>query len=265
MLIERQGRPKLNVKLRTAEEIGDGFVYVPGGPFVTGGDPANQAVGPRRVEVVADFAISRYPVTAAQYLEFINAMAKDAPRPASFHVPRRRRDDLLWPTDEDGVYHLPEEDVDGETWTLLRPVTHVSWDDAVAYCKWLSRRTGLLLRLPTSAELEKAGRGVDGRIFPWGTRFSPMFCKMAESRAERSQPEPVGAFGMDESPFGACDVAGCVAEWCDGWYDQARGQRPLRGMGFEGTDFECRLTYERGHRPFAVLPYAGFRLAHSFE
>ena len=62
-------------------------------------------------------------------------------------------------------------------------------------------------------EWEKAARGVDGRIFPWGDKFDATFCKMRNSRPEAPQPEPVGAFSFDTSPYGVRDCSGGVREW----------------------------------------------------
>jgi serine/threonine-protein kinase len=63
-------------------------------------------------------------------------------------------------------------------------------------------------------EWEKAARGADGRLFPWGSAFDATFCKMRDSREGFCQPEPVGAFAADESPYGVRDLAGTIREWC---------------------------------------------------
>ncbi len=232
-----------------------------------GGDTLNPAAGPRRVEIVADFAIATYPVTFGQYLDFINDLARMSPAAARSRVPRRQDGNvLLWVQGPDGLFSLPDSNAEG---VRMRhpacPVTHISWHDAMAYCSWLARRIGLPLRLPTSIEWEKAARGMDGRVYPWGSRFDPSSCKMSESRATAPQPEPIGTFRMDSSPYGVRDMAGGVGEWCSGWFDAKRSQQPLRGMGFEASEFECRLTYVRGHRPDRLHHFAGFRLAHGFD
>lgn len=267
ILVERQGRPHITVRLRSEKEIGPGFIYVPGGPFVVGGDELNPAAGPRRVEIVADFAIARFPVTTGQYLDFVNDLAHIGPTAAMNRVPKRHvGGEPLWPRLKDGEYRLPDPNVEGgEHWHPACPMTHVSWHDAMAYCAWLSRRTGLPLRLPTGAEWEKAARGVDGRVYPWGSRFDPSYCKVIESQSTTPHPEPVGSFRMDRSPYGVRDIAGNVAEWCGGWFDSNRSQQPIRGMGFESTEFECRLTYVRGHRPERIHDFTGFRIAHAFD
>jgi len=104
---------------------------------------------------------------------------------------------------------------DGCLWRV--PVMLVTWFDARAYCAWRTRQRGSAsaapLRLPTEAEWEKAARGVDGRFYPWGDRFDPTFCLMRESRPFMIQPEPVGTFPVDESPYGVRDMAGGMREW----------------------------------------------------
>ena len=81
---------------------------------------------------------------------------------------------------------------DGHLWQV--PVVLVDWFDAVAYCRWRSDREGTPIRLPTEMEWEKAARGTDGRVFPWGDHFDSTFCLMLSSRPFMPQPEPVGTF-----------------------------------------------------------------------
>ena len=266
IMVERQGRPRITVKLKNENELARGFIHVPGGPFVAGGDALNPTAGPRRVEVTGDFAIARYPVTARQYLEFVNDLALRDAEVAHNRAPRRRDGaESLWWFGSDGLFHLPESDSEGHNWHPDWPVVRVSWHDAMAYCSWLRRRLGLPMRLPDNKEWEKAARGVDGRVYPWGSRFDPSLCKCAESSSEAPAPEPVGAYLNDESPYGVKDMSGGVAEWCSGWFDESRDRQPLRGLGFEGTELECRLSYVRGQRPDRHLPHAGFRVAYSFD
>jgi serine/threonine-protein kinase len=99
----------------------------------------------------------------------------------------------------------------GHEWSV--PAVLVDWFDAIAYCRWRGSRDGADVRLPSEAEWEKAARGTDGRFYPWGDHFDPTFCHMRESRPYAQQPEPVGTFPTDESPYGARDMAGGVREW----------------------------------------------------
>jgi serine/threonine-protein kinase len=100
---------------------------------------------------------------------------------------------------------------EGHEWNV--PAYLVDWFDALAYCRWRSARDGVDIHLPLEAEWEKAARGVDGRFYPWGDRFDPTFCLMRESRPHAPQPEPVGTFATDESPYGVRDMAGGMREW----------------------------------------------------
>jgi formylglycine-generating enzyme required for sulfatase activity len=91
------------------------------------------------------------------------------------------------------------------------PVGGVSWDDAVAYTAWLADLTGDPWRLPTEAEWEKAARGTDGRIYPWGDKFDKKRCTTSESG--KGTTTPVGSHPSGASPYGVLDMAGNVWEW----------------------------------------------------
>ena len=262
--IGRRQRKELSVKLYKDDEIGDGLIHVPAGRYISGGDP-EAIFAAEAFEIVADgYFIARFPVTNRQYLEFINDLAQKSPDRAPEHVPRSRRGGLsaakpCWTSGDDGLFTLPTEVVE-VPWHPEMPVTHVSWEDAIAYCGWLSRRTGRSIRLPTEQEWEKASRGVDGRIFPWGNHFEPSYCKMRDSRAGDPQPEPVGSYPVDESPYGVRDMAGGVAEWCQDWHDEMPALRVLRGGSWAFGARHCRTASRTGAQPHSVAGFQGFRV-----
>jgi len=212
------------VNLYTEAEIGDGFVYVPGGPFIMGGDPEAIDALPRQEVHVPDFAIARFPVTMSEYCEYLNALDRDdkleAERRAPYNLKEtyaasvKRGENGAWEPHDLVIEGAAREQFPpeaGHFWKV--PIHLVHWFGARAYCRWRSKGSGTTIRLPTEAEWEKAARGVDGRFFPWGDRFDATFCLMRHSRAWLQQPEPVGTFPTDESPYGVRDMAGGMREW----------------------------------------------------
>ncbi len=212
------------VNLHPEADIGSGFVYVPGGKVIVGGDSdAIDPVSRGNVEV-SDFAIAEYPVTMRDYCAFLDDVQRVDPvlakkraphdiKGSEGHLVRIGKNGRWEPVEqviEGGARKLfpPEE---GHLWNV--PVFLVDWFDARAYCHWLGARLGGVVRLPTEAEWEKAARGPDGRLFPWGDRFDATFCHMRDSRPFPPQPEPIGSFPSDVSPYGVHDMAGGMREW----------------------------------------------------
>ena len=145
------------------------------------------------------------------------------------------------------------------------PVLGVSWNDARAYCKWMTlenKNKGWEFRLPEDWEWEKAARGVDGRYFPWGNYFDYKFCSMVYSKEKkRDGPDEAGSFTMDETVYGIKDMAGNVSEWCGTFFDQEQNMRVTRGSAWSYADENfARCAGRIGHTPSDVADYRGFRV-----
>lgn len=249
VLVGRGTAHGARVRLFADAEIGVGFVHVPTGPFLVGGDPRAFQAEERNPEAkAADFFISVHETTGGEYLEFLNDRSYQTIEEAKKRLPRDPSGTQHpWPV-RDGAF-LPPLQFDP------RPVTGVSWSDAEAYCRWLSGRTKTTVRLPTSVEWEKAARGADARAFPWGDHFDPSFVR------HDGPPQPVGSHLHDESPYGARDMAGSVREWClDPWMgdDRRRTTRGGTSSMSEEALFRCATRVVRNATQAA--PTLGFRV-----
>ena len=262
LFVDRMEHVRLHVHLLPEGVLPRAFVHVPAGAFWMGGDGRAFGALPRQQVDVADFAVALRPVTMGEYLEFINDLAQADPLLARFRAPRERDEaGSYFHRGKEGRYYLPEVTREGDRLTGDLPVFGVSWEDGRAYAEWRGRRDGVLLRLPTEAEWEKAARGVDGRFHPWGDRGDGGFCKTSESQSARPAPAPVGAYpATDVSPYGVLDMGGGVAEWCEGWFDDEMTLRPVRGGSWAQPARYARVCSRSGHHPREVFSHVGFRL-----
>ncbi len=255
--VDRCADVEMTLRLRTETEIGADFIQIPAGPFIMGGDDKTFKSHPRTLVQVEEFALARFPVTWEEYREFLQSIVDNQYDPAEAwmpHIPTKK--EPVWDV-HDGVVVYSEE---RRNW----PIFCVTFDQAVGYCDWRSNRDGRRYRLPTDAEWEKAARGVDERIFPWGDRFDATFCKNADSTEGKSQPEDVGAYPVDESPYGVRDMAGGIREWCDSWFSEKDSFRLVRGGSWNFSSVGAHCAYRLGCAPNIAYPFIGFRLAHDF-
>jgi serine/threonine-protein kinase len=263
VLLRRGNHERLTVALLAEEALGPDVVYIPPGGFIAGGDPAAAGALPKRWVHVDGFLIGRTSITCREYLAFINDLAPVDLQQAKRRTPRTGREaGYYWPCVGD-CFEIPERDKDGDPWLPEYPVFGISFDDAQAYCRWRATRDCLPWRLPTELEWEKAARGTDGRLYPWGSRFDATFCKMRYSRPGRPLPESVGSFDIDESPYGVRDLAGTIRNWCDSRFLPNERHFVVKGGSWNLPAEGCRAAGRYGHLPGTVITSIGFRVARS--
>jgi serine/threonine-protein kinase len=220
--MQRNAQQNLSIQLYTEKEIGCDYIYIPQGSFPFGGDPEAPMSLPLTTPHLDDFFISKHPITFGEYLAYLDDLHQRDPALAASLVPRYGQE--TYAILQDGRY-IPHRKIllegaitarypEGQGHEYKLPVLGLSWYEAILYCRWRSQREGRLVTLPTEEQWEKAASGVDRRIFPWGDHFDATFCKMGRSRpSDELQPEPIGIFEADRSPYGVCDIVGTISEW----------------------------------------------------
>lgn len=197
--------------------IGSDESYVPAGYF--------QAGEKLKWVWIDGFVIKRHPVTNAQFIQFLNALVEEGANPVTLlQAPRERSarpeklGELLYGWDPAQRSFTLEKDAQGHQWMPDHPVVMIPHWAAICYCQWLSQKEGYEWRLPFELEWEKAARGVDGRLFPWGNQVDHSFAGYQHSRppGEDETPDFVSEdrFSTDESPYGVRGMAGNVSDWC---------------------------------------------------
>ncbi len=226
----------------------DEMVLVPAGEFLMGStenDGHSDELPQHRLSLDT-FHIGAYPVTNGQYARFVAATEQRPP--------------VHW----QGNSPPP--------WLENHPVVNVSWHDAQAYCRWRSQTEGQVYRLPTEAEWEKAARGADGRIYPWGNDWDPSRCNSHKGRGDWTTT-PSGMYAAGVSPYDCQDMAGNVWEWTGSLFkeypyqlndgreaEQTQGSRVLRGGSSNLNRNYVRCAYRYRNSPDNWFRNFGFRL-----
>jgi len=247
---------------------------IPAGDFLMGAADAEDDERPVHRVFVSEFFIGRYPVTQDEYARFLRATGHVAPAIRDLPlITGGGRDTLfrelaapyVWSGDQ------PPHGHGGH------PVVLVTYDDAVAYCAWLSSELGRTARLPTEAEWERAARaGVDGLRYPWGNDIDPSRGNYLTDAAAKRQrgTRPTGTYAPNA--FGLYDVIGNVWEWVADWYSSdyygmgemrdPRGpdsgtMRIVRGGSWVNDDIAMlRCAYRHKVPPDTYAYSVGFRI-----
>ncbi|ETR66995.1 MAG: hypothetical protein OMM_05379 [Candidatus Magnetoglobus multicellularis str. Araruama] len=249
-----------------------GFVEIPEGEFIMGSDKdkdkdadADDDESPQHNLDLDTFYISKYPVTVSQYKVYLKSAGKSVAE--DWHQYNRFNN---------------------------HPVVYVSWFNAMEYCKWLSAELrknkttpkqikDLLntekwhLTLLSEAEWEKAARGLDGRIYPWGNTFDKDRLNFYDTNIGR--PSPVGCFEKGASPYQVVEMSGNVFEWTKSKISDYPCQpneerlhltdkseaRVVRGGSWDVSARCCRVAYRYEVAPNQRFSNIGFRVCLSFE
>jgi formylglycine-generating enzyme required for sulfatase activity len=175
-------------------------------------DPAER---PQHRVQLAEYYIGRYEVTVAQFRAFVKAKGYRTTAEQQGEGYAFTSTDMPWQTVKGADWQHPQ----GPSSSVQEnhPVVQVSWDDAVAFCTWASEATGRKVRLPTEAEWEKAARGTEVRLFPWGNE--PPNDSRCNYELNVRTTTPVGQYSpRGDSPYGCADMAGNVSEWVQDWF-----------------------------------------------
>jgi formylglycine-generating enzyme required for sulfatase activity len=194
---------------------GPRMVWMPAGTYAMGSpdSTADFSERPQHQVSLPRFAIGQFEVTIAEYARFAGATGRKLPKTGGL----------------DRATH---------------PVFFVTWDDALAYVKWLSSQTGKSYRLPSEAEWEYAARGGTTGNYWWGRDIEPgkAHCFACQTALDPRQPARIGSF--EANPYGLYDTAGNVEEWVHDCFHGSYEGAPDDGSVFEGGD--CRLRVVRG-------------------
>ena len=232
---------------KLAEVLDRSIVSIAAGDFMMGSDTGRDDEHPRHSVYLDAYEMDRYEITNTQYRRFLQETGRKAP--------------LYWVGNE---YRPGQADY---------PVVGVSWEDADAYCQWAGKH------LPTEAEWEKACRGTDGRLYPWGNTWEPhranidvsgralrpasqteseptvwdvawQLLRVTPARPQEPGLRPVGSYPDGASPSGVMDLVGNASEWVWDWYNWSDySQIPARNPRVSGPPWNHCVRGSPWHDP----------------
>ena len=250
------------------------LVHIPAGEFLMGSADGDIAASdnekPQHKVMLDEYWIGRYDITNAQFAAFVKATGYKT-------AAEKEGSGYIWTGSE-------WKDLTGADWQHPKgpqsnmsgkdkhPVVQVSWEDAMAFCAWVEQVARRKVKLPSEAQWEKAARGADGRLYPWGNGdpdVNILNCNgSVGDTTEVGKYSPVGG-----SPYRAADMAGNVWQWTsslyepypynanDGREDQSsRGARVLRGGSFVFEAGDARSAYRYDDDPYYRYVDIGFRV-----
>jgi formylglycine-generating enzyme required for sulfatase activity len=255
------------------------WITIPAGECWIGSDPAQDQLTaaselPQHRLYLPGYQIARAPVTVAQFAAFVQA--------TGYHTTAEQVGNS-WGVNETGWFAIqgaswrrPKGGADDTATKANHPVTCVSWHDALVFCRWVG------VRLPTEVEWEKAARGADRRLFPWGNE--PPDAQRCNYDFTVGDTTPVGSYPLGASPYGLLDMAGNVREWTSTlWgpyaelsayaypYNPADGRenaaapddicRVMHQGSFASTIRNVRCACRHGNPPTHQDRVSGFRVA----
>ena len=238
-----RGLPKLPATI--VGKDGAPMVLVPAGEFPMGSEQGDDDEQPVHRVFLDSFYLDTFEVTNGQFAKFVAAIQSEPPWGfADQETPVMRAD---------------------------HPVRWVNWLEATGYCLWAGKR------LPTEAEWEKAARGTDGRVYPWGNEPPTPVHAVFGLKEGADTVSPIGNRDKGRSPYGVHDLAGNLYEWVADWYDEAvyttqltinpRGPaagatKVQRGGSYINSPYRLRASFRTKGDPTEHDPNVGFRCAH---
>lgn len=248
-----QGRVVNGVQVMTPPVI-----TIPAKAFLMGSDKrkdpqADDDETPQQTVTLGAYGIAQYPLTVAEYACVVGQTVqgnKIAEPPTKYNVSWQQQ--------------LQHPD---------HPVVNISWNDSLRYSQWLATVTGQQWRLPSEAEWEKAARGPDGRLYPYGNTFDAN--KANTSEGKKGPTTPVGSYPQGASPYGLLDCSGNVWEWTSSIFKDypyqandgrenltATENRVLRGGSWNDVSRSTRSAFRNYFVRVDYLSYfIGVRLA----
>ena len=241
-ILKPAGPPQLPVEITGKDGVP--MVLVPAGEFTMGSDKGDDDEQPIHRAFLDSFYMDKFEVTNGRFAKFVEAIQSEPP--------------WGFADKETPVVHSD------------RPVRWVNWMEAMGYCLWAGKR------LPTEAEWEKAARGADGRVYPWGSDAPTPAHAVFGLKEGADTVSPIGNRDKGKSPYGVHDLAGNLYEWVTDWYDEEfykknpainpRGPvegtaKVQRGGSYINNPYRLRSSFRTKGDPTEHDPNVGFRCA----